>query len=212
MGADSLAWAGAALPALSDSRPSATYSRPRAGPRPSALRWWLPFYLLLCGPFLVLSRVRWPGGAVVRTLLVVAVVIGVLVTAALLVERQQRSGTEAPAQVQPAATGPGSGAGEGAETQPLGETIPAQDASGAPTGVWVAVANTGGQGVYLRRQPDWSNKWVVWSEGTKLQVLAAGVSGTGAPGASGTGWLQVRDPEGRVGYVPEQYVTLAPSP
>ena len=211
--ADSLAWSGAALPALSASRPSAMYSpRPRAGPRPAAMRWWLPFYLLLCGPFLVLSRVRWPGGAVVRTLLVVAVVIGVLVTAALLVERQQRSGTEAPAQVQPAATGPGSGAGEGAETQPLGETIPAQDASGAPMGVWVAVANTGGQGVYLRRQPDWSNKWVAWSEGTKLQVLAAGVSGTGAPGASGAGWLQVRDPEGRVGYVPEQYVVLAPSP
>ena len=211
--ADSLAWSGAALPALSASRPSAMYSpRPRAGPHPAAMRWWLPFYLLLCGPFLVLSRVRWPGGAVVRTLLVVAVVIGVLVTAALLVERQQRSGTEAPAQVQPAATGPGSGAGEGAETQPLGETIPAQDASGVPMGVWVAVANTGGQGVYLRRQPDWSNKWVAWSEGTKLQVLAAGVSGTGAPGASGAGWLQVRDPEGRVGYVPEQYVVLAPSP
>ena len=90
-----------------------TQPRPRAGPRPAAMRWWLPFYLLLCGPFLVLSRVRWPGGAVVRTLLVVAVVIGVLVTAALLVERQQRSGTEAPAQVQPAATGPGSGAGDG---------------------------------------------------------------------------------------------------
>ena len=212
MGADSLAWAGAALPALSDSRPSATYSRPRAGPRPSALRWWWPFYLLLCGPFLVLSRVRWPSGVIPRTLLVVAVAIGVLVTAALVVERQQHSGPEVPAQVQPAAAGSGPGTGEGAETQPSGGAIPTQDVSAAPAGVWVMVANTGGQGVYLRRQPDWSNKWVAWSEGAKLQVLAAGVSSMGAPGASGAGWLQVRDPEGRVGYVPEQYVVLAPSP
>ena len=176
------------------------------------MRWWLPLYLLLCGPFLVLGRVRWPGGAVVRTGPVVAVVIGVLVMAALLVEHRQRSGTEAPGQAQPAATGPRSGTGAGSETQPLGETVPTQDANAAPTGVWVAVANTGGQGVYLRRQPDWSNKWVAWSEDTKLQVLAAGVSGNGAAGASGAGWLQVRDPEGRVGYVPEQYVVLAAAP
>ena len=169
------------------------------------MRWWLPLYLLLCGLFLVLSRVRWPGGAVVRTGLVVAAVIGVLVTAALVVELQQRSGTEAPAQAQLAAPGPGAGAG-------TGETVPTQDTNAAPTGVWVAVANTGGQGVYLRRQPDWSDKWVAWSEGTKLQVLAAGVSGTGAAGASGAGWLQVRDPEGRVGYIPEQYVVLAAAP
>ena len=77
------------------------------------------------------------------------------------------------------------------------------------------MANTDGQGVYLRRQPDWSSKWVAWNEGTKLHVLAAGVGGVsvrGAPSASSAAWLQVRDPDGRVGYVPEQYVTLAPWP
>ena len=211
-GADSLAWSGATLPAMSENRPNATYSGPRAGSRPAAMRWWLPLYLLLCGPFLLLGRVRWPSGAVVRTGLVVAVVIGVLVAAALVVERYQRSGSAAPAQVQPVTPGSGSGVGSGTEAQPPGETIPMRDASAAPAGVWVAVANTGGQGVYLRRQPDWSNKWVSWSEGTKLQVLAAGVSGTGAPGTRGAGWLQVRDPEGRVGYVPEQYVVLTSSP
>ena len=76
----------------------------------------------------------------------------------------------------------------------------------------MVVANTDGQGVYLRRQPVWSSKWVAWNEGAKLHVLAVGVSGTGAPSAGGAGWLQVRDPEGRVGYVPEQYVALTPSP
>ena len=79
----------------------------------------------------------------------------------------------------------------------------------------MAVANTDGQGVYLRRQPEWSSKWVPWDEGTRLQVLATGLHGTGTPSTGGTdsaAWLQVRDPEGRVGFVPEQYVTLAPRP
>lgn len=207
MGADSLAWSGsgAALSAPLDSYPSAIHSPP------PALSWWWPFYLLLCGPFLALKRVRRPQRAIPRTLLVVAAVTGVLVLVALLVELPQRRGSAVLAPVQPTTIGSGAGTDDGAKTPPRGGT-PAQDASAASVGGWVTVANTDGQGLYLRRQPDWSSKWVAWREGTNLHVLATGVNGTGAPSTSGAAWLQVRDPEGRVGYVPEQYVTLAARP
>ena len=215
-GADSLAWTGATLPALSDSPPDATYSRPRVGSRPSATGWWWPFYLLLCGPFLALGRVLSRGRtAIPRTVLILAAFTVILVTVAASAELLHRIRTEAPAQAQPPATGAESGTGQGTETQPPEGAIPRQEGSAAPAGLWVTVANTDGQGVYLRRQPDWSSKWVAWNEGTKLHVLAAGVGGVsvrGAPSASSAAWLQVRDPEGRVGYVPEQYVTLAPWP
>ena len=114
--------------------------------------------------------------------------------------------------MQPTATGSGSGTGEVAQAQPPSEAVHTQVASAVSVGARVVVANTDGQGLYLRRQPDWVSKWVAWNEGTKLHVLAAGVNGPGAPGESGATWLQVRDPEGRVGYVPEQYVTLTPWP
>ncbi|MDE2992486.1 MAG: hypothetical protein OXU67_01270 [Chloroflexota bacterium] len=214
--ADSLAWTGPTLPALSDSPPNAPYSRPRVGSRPSATGWWWPFYLLLCGPFLALGRVLSRGRtAIPRTVLILAAFTVILVTVAASAELLHRIRTEAPAQAQPPATGAESGTGQGTETQPPEGAIPRQEGSAAPAGLWVTVANTDGQGVYLRRQPDWSSKWVAWNEGTKLHVLAAGVGGVsvrGAPSASSAAWLQVRDPDGRVGYVPEQYVTLAPWP
>ena len=136
-------------------------------------------------------------------------------TVAASAELLNRIRTAAPAQVQSPATEAESGTGQSTETQPPEGAIPTQEGSAAPADLWVTVANTDGQGVYLRRQPDWSSKWVAWNEGTKLHVLAAGVGGVsvrGAPSASSAAWLQVRDPEGRVGYVPEQYVTLAPWP
>ena len=214
--ADSPAWSGTALPALSNDRPDATYLRPRGGPSPSVLDWRWPFYMLLCGPFLLLGRVLSRGRtAIPRTVLILAAFTVILVTVAASAELLHRIRTEAPAQAQPPAAGAESGTGQGTETQPPDGAIPRQEGSTAPAGLWVTVANTDGQGVYLRHQPDWSSKWVAWNEGTKLHVLAAGVGGVsvrGAAGASSAGWLQVRDPEGRVGYVPEQYVTLAPWP
>ena len=204
---DSAAWTGATLPDQAAGRSGAISSRSQAGSRPAA-GWWWPFYLLLCGPLLVLGSIRWPRRAAPRTLLILAAVIGILVTVAASAELLQRIRTAAPAQVQPPATGAAAGTGQGTETQP-------PEGSAAPADLWVTVANTDGQGVYLRRQPDWSSKWVAWNEGTKLHVLAAGVGGVsvrGAPSAGSAAWLQVRDPEGRVGYVPEQYVTLAPWP
>lgn len=65
---------------------------------------------------------------------------------------------------------------------------------------WVAVANTGGQGVYLRRTPYMEDKIAAWPDGTKLQVIGPDID------SEGRRWKQVRDPRNQVGWVPTEYV------
>ena len=75
-----------------------------------------------------------------------------------------------------------------------------------PVGQWVAVANTGGDGVYLRRTPRLADRLTGWPDGTKLQVVGPDAQGDGQQ------WKQVRDPQGNVGWVPAQYVTPTSPP
>ena len=75
-----------------------------------------------------------------------------------------------------------------------------------PVGQWVAVANTGGDGIYLRRTPRLADRLIGWPDGTKLQVVGPDAQGDGQP------WKQVRDPQGNVGWVPAQYVTPTSPP
>ena len=202
----------AALPAPANGRP------PAAGLRAYASRWWWPFYLLLCGPFLLVLAIirrlalsepvrrRFGHSALPRTLFILAVVTGILVMVAVSAEALKHLRAAPPVQVQPTAAASAAGTGDG-PAPPASAAIPTPMAPPVSVGAWVAVANTDGQGVYLRRRPEWSSKWVVWDEGTPLQVLATGLHGTDS-----AAWLQVRDPEGRVGFVPEQYVRSAPQP
>lgn len=62
------------------------------------------------------------------------------------------------------------------------------------------VANTGGDGVYLRHSPRLNDLWVAWPDNTPLTLQGPEAD------ADGTHWLQVRDPKGNVGWVPAQYV------
>ncbi|HEX5418252.1 MAG TPA: hypothetical protein VFZ25_21560 [Chloroflexota bacterium] len=62
------------------------------------------------------------------------------------------------------------------------------------------VANTGGDGVYLRHTPRLDDTWVAWQDNTRLTILGAEANG------DGTHWLQVRDPSGHVGWIPAQYI------
>lgn len=86
---------------------------------------------------------------------------------------------------------------------------PAPTASGPPTPTpapptpppTARVANTGGDGVYLRHSPRLGDLWIAWPDNTPLTPQGAEAD------ADGTHWLQVRDPKGNVGWVPAQYVT-----
>lgn len=213
------AWSGEGPEALSGSRPSSLHGQYRESPRPGSLSWRWPLYFLLCGLLLVLTLLR-PSpvrrlavrllgrstsrgiAPVPRTVLILTAVTGAFVAAAVLAEILHRSLTGMPAQPQLAA--------DVAEPQRPSATMPGSAITAVSVGAWVVIADTDGQGLYLRRQPDWSSKWVAWREGTSLQVLATGLSGRGALPGITESWLQVRDPDGRVGYVPEQYTAVEP--
>jgi hypothetical protein len=71
--------------------------------------------------------------------------------------------------------------------------------SESPSAEFRRVANTNGDGVYLRRTPRLRDRLVAWPEGTPLELLGATIRGEGLE------WLNVRDPNGNVGWVPAQY-------
>lgn len=66
------------------------------------------------------------------------------------------------------------------------------------------VANTGGQGVYLRRTANMEDRDTAYVDGTILVQVGPDLQ------AGGLTWRHVRAPDGRVGFVPAQYTTLSP--
>jgi SH3-like domain-containing protein len=68
---------------------------------------------------------------------------------------------------------------------------------------WVAVANTDGDGVFLRRTPRLDDRLAAWPDDTRLRVI--GPDGEG----DGRRWKRVRDPKGQEGWVPLEYVVPA---
>jgi len=77
-----------------------------------------------------------------------------------------------------------------------------------PTPVLAEVGGTGGQGVWMYRQPGLKGgKIAAWRDGTVMTVIGGPVE------ADGYVWIQVMDPKGRVGWIPDRYlIRLAYSP
>lgn len=67
------------------------------------------------------------------------------------------------------------------------------------------VANTGGEGVYLRRSPRLADRLAAWPERTRLVEIGPETT------ADGVTWRHVRAPDGSAGFVPAQY-TAATTP
>jgi hypothetical protein len=97
---------------------------------------------------------------------------------------------------------------------PVGATLPATatplpiptvlPVQAAPQHRVFAVANTGGDGVFLRRTPQYGDKMVAWPEHTALEEI--GPERT----VNGVIWRQVRAPDESEGYVPAQYTVEVP--
>jgi hypothetical protein len=68
----------------------------------------------------------------------------------------------------------------------------------------LVVANTDGQGVYIRRTPRMNDRLIAWPVGTVLQPTGPTAA------ADGHAWHEVRDPKGNVGWVPDDYVRALP--
>jgi hypothetical protein len=62
------------------------------------------------------------------------------------------------------------------------------------------IANTGGDGVFVRRTPKMSDRLVAWPDNTPMEFLGETADGDGQK------WSKVRDPRGNVGWVPTQYL------
>jgi len=60
------------------------------------------------------------------------------------------------------------------------------------------VANTGGDGVFLRRTPQNGDRLAAWPDQTRLEEIGPEQT------TNGTTWRHVRAPDGSEGYVPAQ--------
>jgi hypothetical protein len=81
-------------------------------------------------------------------------------------------------------------------------STPTPTAAPTPGPSRLVVANTGGDGVFIRKSPSLGDRLHAWPDDTPMQVV-------GEDRQVGGGiWRNVRDPAGNVGWVPAQY--LAP--
>lgn len=98
------------------------------------------------------------------------------------------------------------------------EAVPAAATAAPPVGPAVAawtptatfapkqfvVANTGGDGVYLRRTTNLEDRDTAYTDGTLLVQVGPDIE------ANGIAWRNVRTPDGKVGFMPAQYTQEAP--
>lgn len=82
-------------------------------------------------------------------------------------------------------------------------TVEAAPTAAAPQPTAFIVANTGGDGVYLRRSPNPQDRLRAWPDKTRMESAGPDVD------VNGLIWKQVRDPAGNVGYIPQQYLSPA---
>lgn len=80
---------------------------------------------------------------------------------------------------------------------------PASSPTGAPPPSILRVANTGGQGVYIRPAPDAPERIRAWPEGSIMVVVGQ------ERAAGGLIWTNVKDPDGNVGWVASDFLVEA---
>jgi hypothetical protein len=103
----------------------------------------------------------------------------------------------------PAAPSPVAGSAPGAAGPPTtkgAEPPRGLPPSPRPAPARLVVANTDHEGVYVRRTPRTDDRLVAWPDGTVLAPTGQRSDAEGQP------WVQVRDPDGNVGWVPARYV------
>lgn len=70
---------------------------------------------------------------------------------------------------------------------------------------WV-VAHTGGEGVYIRREPATGARITAWPDGTTMQSIGSDRT------VGGKAWKNVRDPTGELGWVAAAYLQAVQKP
>lgn len=111
-------------------------------------------------------------------------------------------GTPSKPGAPPAAVAVALGQPAPAAPQTAAAPVPAAHAVGSRH----RVANTNGDGVYLRRTPRADDRLRPWADNTVMIYEGETVQ------AEGMSWAKVKDPAGNVGWVPVQYLTPDNSP
>ncbi len=148
------------------------------------------------------ANTRFSQTLLLRILLGLALVLLVAAGTLLLLNRQQALPEPAPTATAEAVITPvpllptATVAGPAPATPSRAVTVAA-----AKTFV---VANTGGDGVYLRRTTNLDDHDTAYIEGTQLVQVGPDIQ------ANGITWRHVRTPDGKTGYVPAQYTQEAP--
>ena len=62
------------------------------------------------------------------------------------------------------------------------------------------MVNTGGDGVFIRRNPSSEEPIKLWDDETEMAVVGKNVL------SNGLRWKHVRDPDGNIGYVAANYL------
>ena len=88
-------------------------------------------------------------------------------------------------------------------TVPATTPTPAVQPTAVPVRRAFVVANTGGDGVFLRRSAGNGERIAAWAEQTPLEEVGPEVT------IGGIVWRHVRTPDGTVGFVPAQYTVQA---
>jgi len=86
------------------------------------------------------------------------------------------------------------------------DPTPSVAPSPSPTPAYFVVANTGGQGVYIRASTVMTDRIKAWPDGTYM--VQVGPDGEG----DGRAWKNVRAPDGTLGWIPAQFLNPAPAP
>jgi hypothetical protein len=103
-----------------------------------------------------------------------------------------------------AAAAPGGSASAPADAAAARADAPAAPRTDLPAALYVA--NTDGEGAYLRSQPrdGTDTRIIAWREGTPLTPLE---TTTTTVGGTSSVWVRVRDPNGQTGWVRQNYLS-----
>ncbi len=81
-----------------------------------------------------------------------------------------------------------------------GQPAPSAQASPGPQlAQTVRIANTGGEGAYIRRTTNLDDRLRAWPDNTQLRVVGPDTT------VNGTQWKQIQDPAGNQGWIPTEY-------
>ena len=145
----------------------------------------------------------WSPGAFSPGIFVVAVLVVLLLGGVAVLNRRGAAAPPATATAgerPQAGTTPTSQAGVPRPTATAVAPTP-PPAEPRPTGRVFVVANTGGEGVFLRRTPRLGDRDTAYEDGTRLEQIGDDVT------AEGILWRRVRAPDGKTGFVPAQYTS-----